>query len=583
VFRIRRIYDDILPVNKEAIGQVQSILRTQFWGVAEEEIAALPNHLRNPLKYRFRSILFVADDQHGRVKGFALLNHAADLNFCFLDFISAAPQKTGGGIGSILYERVREASVHFGVIGLFFECLPDDPALCKDEGTRKQNAARLRFYERYGARPVCNTAYETPLKPEDECAPYLVFDGLGQKISLRRETARAIVQAILERKYGNICPKGYIDMVVSSFGDDPVRLREPRYIKDKAPEPVPFIHAKEIKIALVVNDRHHIHHVHERGYVESPVRVQSILKEIEPTGLFERFPPRRFSEKHILAVHDSGFVTYLKRVCANVPPDKSIYPYVFPIRNAARPPVELPIRAGYYCIDTFTPLNQNAFVAAKMAVDCTLTAAERILTGHDLAYALVRPPGHHAESNVFGGFCYFNSASIAAHYLSRYGKVAILDIDYHHGNGHQIIFYKRSDVLTISIHGHPRFAYPYFSGFADEVGEGAGKGFNINYPLQEHLDGQQYRAVLEKALKKIRTFEPQFIIVALGFDTAKGDPTGTWSLGAKDFEANGKMIGAMGFRTLVVQEGGYRVRSLGINARHFFTGMWQGFHAGHNA
>ena len=327
--------------------------------------------------------------------------------------------------------------------------------------------------------------------------------------------------------------------------------------------------------SLVVNDKHDIHHVHDRGYVESPVRIRSILKDLLTTGLFITRNPIKFSEQHIRAVHDADFVDYLKKVCANVPENKSVYPYVFPIRNAARPPKELPVRAGYYCIDTFTPLNQNAYFAAKRAVDCALTAADSLLNGYRLAYALVRPPGHHAERRVFGGFCYFNSTAIAAHYLSAYGKVAILDVDYHHGNGQQDIFYHRSDVLTISIHGHPRFAYPYFSGFSDEQGEEEGLGYNRNYPLPEEQNGEQYRQALNKAIRRMEKFRPKFVVIALGLDPAKGDPTGTWNLMAKDFTENGRRIGRLGVPTLVVQEGGYKTRSLGINARHFFNGLWQ--------
>ena len=163
-------------------------------------------------------------------------------------------------------------------------------------------------------------------------------------------------------------------------------------------------------------------------------------------------------------------------------PKKSIYPYVFPTRNPARPPNDETVLAGYYCIDTFTPLNQNAYLAARSAVDCALTAAEKVLEGTDLAYALVRPPGHHAETRTFGGFCYFNNGAIAANLLSRYGRVAILDIDYHHGNGQQEIFYNRADVLTVSIHGHPSFAYPYFSGFRDETGIGRRRRLQSQHP-----------------------------------------------------------------------------------------------------
>ena len=334
---------------------------------------------------------------------------------------------------------------------------------------------------------------------------------------------------------------------------------------------------------MQVNEKHDIHHIRERGYEEAPVRIASILKGIEPTGLFERMPARHFSEQHIKKVHDPKFVEYLKQVCTNLEPGKSVYPYVFPIRNAARPPKDLPVRAGYYCIDTFTPLNRNAYKAAKGAVDCALTAAKLLEKGYRLAYALVRPPGHHAESRVFGGFCYFNSAGTAANYLSREGRVAVLDIDYHHGNGTQDIFYQRNDVLTLSIHGHPSFAYPYFSGFSDEVGEEAGKGFNRNYPLPETLGGAAYRPVLDKALKRIRAFKPHFLVVALGLDTAKNDPTGTWSFSAADFEENGRMLGSLRLPTLIVQEGGYRTRSLGTNARHFFLGLWVGMHGNNRA
>jgi acetoin utilization deacetylase AcuC-like enzyme len=327
---------------------------------------------------------------------------------------------------------------------------------------------------------------------------------------------------------------------------------------------------------LVINDRHHIHHVEELGYVEAPVRINAILEEFDKTTLFQRIPPRHYSEKHIRAVHQSGFVDYLNKVCTKLDEETAIYPYVFPIRNRTRPPKDLPLRAGYYCIDTFTPLTGNAYLAAKRAVDCAVTAAKQLLEGYRLAFALVRPPGHHAEVSAYGGVCYFNSAAVAANLLSKYGKVAVMDVDYHHGNGTQEIFYDRSDVLTVSIHGHPSFAYPYFSGFIGEKGRGEGRGFNINVPLPEETDGAAHRKVLKDTLKRIVHFKPRYLVVPLGLDTAKEDPTGSWSLEKSDFETMGKMIGELRLPTLVVQEGGYDTRVLGINARAFFTGLWTG-------
>ncbi|UCG38385.1 MAG: histone deacetylase family protein [bacterium] len=576
MFRIRRIHDITTPFNRMALDQVKEILRVQFPGLSASEIESVERQLMDPLKYRFRAVLLVAEDSRQRVRGFALLLHAPDLKFAYLEYISAAPGKTGGGIGGVLYERTREEARDLGTVGIFCECLPDDPALSPDPEVRRQNEARLKFYERYGARPIAGTAYETPLSPGDDNPPYLVFDDLGSGQPLPRDQARVIVRAILDRKYGDRCPPGYIDMVVESFRDDPVRLRAPRYVRAGEQSPPPRAVIRERRIALVKNDNHDLHHVRERGYVQSPVRIASILREILPTGLFEEVRAHHFSEDHIRRVHDGAFVDYLKKACSMVAPGRSIYPYVFPIRNVARPPRELPLRAGYYCIDTFTPLNGSALKAALGAVDCALTGAQAVQEGYRCAYVLVRPPGHHAERRSFGGFCYFNSAAIAADELSRSGKVAVLDIDYHHGNGTQDIFYRRADVLTVSIHGTPRLTYPYFSGFEEERGEGTGLGTNRNFPMPEGTDGTAYAEVLGKALGVVKRFGPRFLVVALGLDTAKGDPTGSFLLAARDFTANGRMIGSLGLPTLVVQEGGYRTRSLGASARSFFTGLWEG-------
>ncbi len=559
-----------------AISQTQAIIRTQFPGISSSEIDKLPEQLRNPLKFRFLAELFVAEDARSDIKAIALLLYASDLHFCFLELISAAPGRPGQGLGGALYDRVREEALALGALGIFLECLPDDPELSPDPDIRKRNEDRLRFYERYGARPIAGTAYESPLNPGDTDPPYLVFDGLGKNDLPPAHSLRRIVQAVLERKYGDICPPGYIDIVVKSFDDAKLGLRPYRYVRRSADAEVKPVRRLLARIPLIVNERHGIHHVRDRGYVEAPVRAKSILAELEKTDLFKTSKATHFPERHIREVHDGAMVNYIIRACMATDPEKSIYPYVFPIRNAARPPKEATMRAGYYCIDTFTPLNRNAYLAARGAVDCALTAADLVLEGAPLAYALVRPPGHHAERRAFGGFCYFNNSAIAAQYLSAYGKVAVLDIDYHHGNGTQEVFYDRDDVLTVSVHGHPSFAYPYFAGFADETGRGRGAGYNLNIPLPETITPAQNAVAVSKALRRIARHRPDYLVLAVGFDTAKGDPTGSWPNQAVDFEALGKMIGSAGYDTVVVQEGGYRVRTLGVNARRFFVGLADG-------
>ncbi len=290
-------------------------------------------------------------------------------------------------------------------------------------------------------------------------------------------------------------------------------------------------------------------------------------------------PIRRFPDKHLTTVHDPKFVSYLKAVCQRLGPKAIVCPEVFPIRRPDRAPQALEDRAGYFCADTFTPLTQNAYPAARNAVDTALTAADLIRTGERYAYALCRPPGHHAERRIYGGFCYLNNSAIAAQYLSSDGKVALLDIDYHHGNGAQDIFYNRGDVLTLSIHGHPRHAYPNFSGYLDERGEGPGLGFNRNWPLEPPIDDAHYLRILEEALVMIRRFRPRYLVISLGFDIMQGDPTGAFSISINGLRRIAEAIGKLRLQTLIVQDGGYAVRNLRVGSQAFFSALastWYG-------
>lgn len=568
MFRIRRVSDGFAPANARALAEVEAILTTQFAQARPEDFSDLPQKLARAGRVGMAPIVFVAQDSRDRVRGAILAYRFAAPTFMYLDYLAVEKSRGGGGVGGALYQALREVTAEAGGAGLFFECLAADPACCRmKREDLEDNAKRLAFYARFGAYPIANTAYETPVKDTDICPPHLLFDACGAVEPLARDTAKKVVRAILERKYAALCPPEYTAKIVGSFKDNPVKLAVPKK-KPAVPPPV-----GQRVLPVITNDKHDIFHVRERGYVEAPVRIPVILSALKDALAVDKVPVKHFPDSHVTAVHSKALVDFIKRCSASMKPGKSTYPYVFPIRNQARPPKDLALHAGYFCIDTFTPINANAWDAARRAADCALTAAELVLEGKRFAYALVRPPGHHAEHNVFGGFCYLNNSAIAAQFLAKYGKVAVLDIDYHHGNGTQDIFWKRGDVLTVSIHGHPSFAYPYFSGFAEEVGEGEGEGANLNLPLREHATIDEFFRALRVALSRIAAFDPAHVVIATGFDTAAADPTGSWKLRPADFTKLGQMLAAMGRPTVFVQEGGYRTRTLGRNAAAFFGGV----------
>mgnify|MGYP000166418531 CR=1 FL=1 len=571
MIRIRCITSFALPLAQDRIAQVRQIFTENFpklAGYADK----IPDLLTDPIRHEYQTALIVSETGLGRVTGFVLLLHFPSIGSSFLDFIAVRKEQWGGGLGSALYEAAREYCHGLSSRGLYLEVQPDDSALTPDPAELAQSRKRMRFYEHYGVRPIVGTAYHTPAG-EPATTAYLLFDPLDRTLPLSRSEARKAVWAILENRFGHIVDAPYIQHVVESFADDPMQLRPPRYVKTAE-------HARQIttgriepSFALVISDKHIIHHVRSRGYFERPARVGALRDALLPLNVLASVAPRHFSEQSILAVHDRRFVHYLKVVCTKLETGRPVYPDTFPIRRPDRRPRDLPVQAGYYCIDSCTPLDRNAYLAARASVDVAMTAAEEVLAGTPVAYALCRPPGHHAERKVYGGFCYFNNAAIAAHHLSRHGRTAVLDIDFHHGNGTQDIFYARSDVLTVSIHGHPDHSFPYFSGFSAETGEGPGLGFNQNFPLPPNTDDAAYVKTLDKALSRIDRFRPDFLVVSFGLDVLRGDPTGTFLLSTDGMRTIAQHLVRRNCPMLVVQEGGYNLRNLKRGVVAFFSAL----------
>ena len=576
MIKIHAIHGGAFLLSRDRLAQVQEIFRLTFPDLAgyEDRIPAL---LRDPLRFGYRSALLVAEGAVARVDGFALLMHFAAAECALLDFIGVRPGIRGSGIGGALYEAAREYCQRMGAKALYLEVQPDLPELTPDPKLLEESRKRVRFYENYGGRVVEGTAYSTPAG-DPPTVGMLLYDGLGNPSPPDRRDARQAVQMILTRRFGHIVDPEYVRRVVDSFQDDPVRLRPPYSSRNKKEGGVTSARLGS-PFAMVTTPNHQVHHVQERGYFERPVRVDTIQQALGGSGLFTPTKPRNYGEKPVLAVHDADFVHFLQAICSKLKEGRPVYPDTFPVRRPDRRPKEVPVQAGYYCIDTGTPLYRNAYVAARAAADTALTAADEVLAGNMLAYAVCRPPGHHAGKRFHGGFCYFNNAAIAAHYLSGHAKTAVLDVDFHHGNGTQDIFYARSDVLTISVHGHPDYSYPYFSGYEHETGTGAGLGFNRNFPLPPQTEQPAYLRTFERALELIEQFKAEVIVLSLGFDIVRGDPTGTFLLPPGVLRAMGKRLVRSGLPVLIVQEGGYNLRNIRRGSQAFFTGCAEGSHS----
>ncbi len=229
---------------------------------------------------------------------------------------------------------------------------------------------------------------------------------------------------------------------------------------------------------------------------------------------------------------------------------------------------------GRYLADGSCPIGAHTWEAAYWSAQTAVAAATALLDGEHCAYAVCRPPGHHARRDAAGGFCYLNNAAIAAaHLTARYPRIAILDTDMHHGQGIQDIFYQRSDVLYVSIHGDPTNFYPVVSGFEDECGEGEGRGYNINLPMPHGSSEEDFFLRLEEALAAIHLFQPDALVLALGFDIYKDDPQAKVAVSSEGFARLGGQVRDLDLPTLVVQEGGYHLATLSANVQQFVRGL----------
>ena len=301
-------------------------------------------------------------------------------------------------------------------------------------------------------------------------------------------------------------------------------------------------------------------------YSECATRVESIHQALEKSDV-DFVAPQTHPPAALLAVHDADYLHFLEHIypawSAAGRPATGVIPETFAVRNLNTRPALLLRQSGYYCFDAQTPIVEGTYSAALAAAHCALTGADLLLAGDRAAYVLCRPPGHHAGRALYGGYSYLNNAALAAAHLLPRGPVAILDIDYHHGNGTQDIFYTSDQVLFISLHADPNRAYPFFSGHAAEQGADAGAGYNRNFPLPASTDDTHYLDVLDQALDLIKQFVPTHLIVSTGLDIYRDDPLGDFDLSQDAFSHIGSHIAALSLPTLLVQEGGYNIDQAG--------------------
>ncbi len=314
-----------------------------------------------------------------------------------------------------------------------------------------------------------------------------------------------------------------------------------------------------------------------RPYLDVTARFEALLATINQLGHSVVSAPDH-GIAPIAAVHDAGYLAFLRtafnRFSENPQAGPILRAWAYAVRQMNRKPDDVMGQAGYYLSGASSPIVAGTWAASVGSAHVAVEAAVRVLAGAAEAYALCRPSGHHAYADLAGGFCYLNNAAIAARYLENAGrKPAILDIDVHHGNGTQGIFYRDDSVFFCSVHEDPSVAYPWYAGYADEIGEGAGAGTTLNLPLASGSGNVEWTAAIDKGLAAIDRFGADVLVISLGFDAQAGDPTASLQVDGDGFRAAGRAIGRAGLPTVLVQEGGYLVAHLGLHLAAFLDGF----------
>lgn len=313
---------------------------------------------------------------------------------------------------------------------------------------------------------------------------------------------------------------------------------------------------------------------------ERPSRIEFILARLREQGFGDMAPPPPPDLAPIRALCDLGYLEFLQTAWEEWRAEGfagEIIAASFPARrmHTDRPPRNIDGKVGYYALAAETAITAGTWEAASWSAACALEAARAVAGGARSAFALCRPPGHHATADMYGGYCFLNNAALAAEALRSAGaeRVGILDIDFHHGNGTQDIFYHRGDIFFASLHGAPEHAFPYYLGYADERGAGPGAGANANFPMPPGTGWDEWGGALAAALARLADFGAEALVVSLGVDAFKEDPISFFRLESDDFTRAGAAIGRLGLPTVFCMEGGYAIEAVGINTVNVLEGF----------